>query len=223
MQSATTEKRSIFDWLVFIVIHVVLIGAIGYAGFAVYGARLGAWVAASAFIAGMVSFYLFAKIVPGETLMKVWLGLCVALNAGYIVHNGARAIGIEAFNAAQVKKFEAGIAAAAQAQSRAIARTLGASAKDAATLEKVFDDGVSLIAAILAFLELASAIVIFSIASKRVAKVEEPDGSRSRHWVFTNPAHPAYGQQTPEPEPRRIDPLPKPAPTIAQADHDPKQ
>jgi hypothetical protein len=172
----TNENRSIFDWVVFSIIHIVLIGAIAYAGFQVYGERLGAWVGASALIAGLVSMYLFAKIVPGETLMKVWLGLCVALNAGYIVHNGARAIGIEAFNNAQVKKFEAGISAAAQARSRSIARTLGASAKSASELEKLFDDGVSLTAALLAFLELASGIVIFSIASKRVARIEAQEG-----------------------------------------------
>jgi hypothetical protein len=105
--------------------------------------------------------------------MKVWLGLCVATNAGYLVHNGARSIGIESFNNAQVKKFEAGMAEAAQSQSRRVARELGLSIKAASELEKVFDDGVSLIAAILAFLELASAIVIFSISSRRLATVEK--------------------------------------------------
>lgn len=170
--SATNEQRSLFDWGLFTIIHLILIGAIGYAGFYVYGAHLGLWVAASATIAGLVSTYLFAKIVPGETLMKIWLGLCVAANAGYLVHNGARSIGIETFNNAQVKKFEIGMAEAAQSQSRRVARELGLSIKAASELEKVFDDGVSLIAAILAFLELASGIVVFSISSKRIAKIE---------------------------------------------------
>jgi len=170
--TSTTEQRSLFDWGLFTIIHLILIGAVGYAGFYVYGTHLGLWVAASATIAGLVSTYLFAKIVPGETLMKVWLGLCVAANAGYLVHNGARAIGIESFNNAQVKKFEVGMANAAQSQSRRVARELGLSVKSASELEKVFDDGVALIAAILAFLELASGIVIFSISSKRLAVVE---------------------------------------------------
>lgn len=163
------DKRSIFDWIVFTLIHVILIGGISYAGMQIYGSRLGVWVAASACVAGFVSMYLFAKIVPGETLMKVWLGLCVALNAGYLVHNGAQAMGIEAYNTAQVRKYEAGMAAAAGATTRAVARALGASAKDASQIEKAFGDSVAFWAALLAFLELASSIVIFSIASKRVA------------------------------------------------------
>jgi hypothetical protein len=171
--NSTTEQRSLFDWGLFTIIHLILIGAIGYAGFCVYGAHLGLWVAASATIAGLVSTYLFAKIVPGETLMKAWLGLCVALNAGYLVHNGAQAIGIESFNSGQVKKFEAGMANAAQSQSRRVAREIGLSAKAASELEKVFDSGVALIAGILAFLELASGIVIFSISSRRLAAVEK--------------------------------------------------
>ena len=170
------ESRNIFDWLVFAIIHIALIGGITYAGFAVYGARLGAWVGVSALVAGVTSMYLFAGEVPGETLMKVWLGLAVALNAGYIVHNGARAIGVEAFNSAQIRKYEIGIEKASKAQSRRIAQSLGLSARKAGEIEKVFDDGVSTIAALLAFLELASAIVIFSIASRRVGA----DGSGSR-------------------------------------------
>lgn len=162
------DNRSIFDWIMFLLIHFILIGGISYAGFAVYGNRLGSWVAASAAIAGMTSAYLFAKVVPGETTMKVWLGICVAANAGYLVHNGAQAMGIEAYNNAQVRKFEVGMASAAQSTTRSIARQLGASAKDASQIEKMFDNSVSTIAALLAFFELASAIVIFSVASKRV-------------------------------------------------------
>lgn len=163
----TSDNRSIFDWIMFLLIHIILIGGIAYAGFQIYGPRLGVWVAASAFIAGVTSSYLFAKIVPGETVMKVLLGLAVAANAAYLVHNGAQAIGVEAYNAAQIKKYELGMAAAAGATTRTIARALGASAKEASNLEKAFSDGVSTIAALLAFLELSLAIVIFSIASKR--------------------------------------------------------
>lgn len=170
--TTTSETRSIFDWVVFAIIHIVLIGAIAYAGFQIYGAALGGWVAASAFIAGMVSMYLFAKIVPGETLMKVWLGLCVALNAGYLVHNGAKKIGVQLYNDAQVKKYEIGMAEAAKSSTRSVARALGASAKDAASLDKIFDNEVATVAAILAFLELASGIVIFAVGSRRVAAVD---------------------------------------------------
>lgn len=166
-QDPTSDNRSIFDWIMFLLIHLILIGGIAYAGFQIYGPRLGVWVAASAFIAGVTSSYLFAKIVPGETVMKVLLGLAVAANAAYLVHNGAQAIGVEAFNAAQIKKYELGMAAAAGATTRTIARALGASAKEASNLERAFSDGVSTIAALLAFLELSLAIVIFSIASKR--------------------------------------------------------
>ena len=163
----TSEYRTSFDWIMFLMIHLVLIGGIAYAGFRIYGARLGVWVAASAFIAGVTSSYLFAKIVPGETIMKILLGLSVAANAGYLVHNGAQAIGVEAYNAAQIRKYEIGMAAAAGATTRSIARALGASAKDATNLDVAFSDHVSTIAAILAFIELALAIIIFSIASKR--------------------------------------------------------
>jgi hypothetical protein len=165
-------NRSLFDWIVWTIIHLVLIGGISYAGFAVYGRTLGAWVAASAIVAGFTSMYLFAKDVPGETLMKIWLGLCVAANAAYLVHNGARAIGVKDYNNAQVEKFEKGMARAAQSQSKGVARQLGLSVKSASELEKMFNDGVSVIAALLAFFELASAIVIFSIASKRAATAE---------------------------------------------------
>lgn len=125
--------------------------------------------------------YVFAKEPAGATLMKVWLGLAVAVNAAYIVHNGARQLGIEAFNSAQLKRYEIGMAEAAKARSRRVAGQLGLSAKSASELEKVFDSGVSIIAALLAFLELASAVVIFSIASKRNGYSRETEtGNRSR-------------------------------------------
>ena len=168
----TTERRSAFDWIMFLAIHLILIGGISYAGFQIYGERLGVWVAASALVAGFTSTYLYAKIVPGETIMKVMLGLAVAANAAYMVHNGAKAIGITAFNDAQVKKYEAGMAAAAQSTTRAIARTLGATAKESSAIEKTFSDGVSTVAALLAFLEMSLAIIFFAVASKRVSVIE---------------------------------------------------
>lgn len=162
------EKRGIFDWLIFTLIHLALLGGIGVAGFYVYGWRLGIWVAVSAAIAGFASCYLFAKDVSGETLMKCWLGLCVAANAGYLVHNGARVIGIEAYNAGQVEKYERGMVEAGKSASRRIARELRIGAESASKLEKAFGDGVALIAAILAFVELASALTIFAISSRRL-------------------------------------------------------
>ena len=161
------EKRGIFDWLIFLLIHIVLIGGIGVAGFYVYGTRLGIWVAASATVAGFASAYLFAKEIPGETFMKVMLGLAVAANAGYIVHNGARSIGVDAYNAAQVEKYERGMAEAGKATTRRIARELKLGAESASKLELAFSDGVATTAAILAFIELACALIIFAISSRR--------------------------------------------------------
>jgi len=164
----TQEKRSIFDWLIWTLIHLVLLGAITVAGFYVYGFRLGIWVAASATIAGFASCYLFAKDIPGETFMKVVLGLCVAANAGYIIHNGAKKIGVDSYNSAQVDKYERGMAEAGKATSRRIARELRLGAESASKLEIVFSDGVATTAAVLAFLELACALVIFAISSRRL-------------------------------------------------------
>jgi hypothetical protein len=164
------EKRSAFDWIMFLAIHIILIGGISYAGFQIYGERLGVWVAASALVAGFTSTYLYAKIVPGETIMKVLLGLAVAANAAYMVHNGAKAIGITAYNDQQIRKYEAGMAAAAGATTRRIASSLGASVKDATALEKTFSDGVSTVAALLAFVEMSLAIIFFAVASKRVGE-----------------------------------------------------
>ena len=184
----TTEKRSAFDWIMFLAIHLILIGGISYAGFQIYGERLGVWVAASALVAGFTSTYLYAKIVPGETIMKVLLGLAVAANAAYMVHNGAKAIGISAFNDAQVRKYEAGMAAAAGATSRAIARSLGASVKDATAIEKTFSDGVSTVAALLAFLEMSLAIIFFAVASKRVSAIERGNDPQPMPQVAPPPA-----------------------------------
>lgn len=167
------ENRSMFDWIMFLLIHAIIIGGISYAGWHVYGERLGVWVAASAIVAGITSSYLYAKVVPGETMMKVVLGLVVALNAGYIVHNGARNVGVQSFNEGQVKKFEAAMGAAAQARTRAVASAIGLSARESTKLEQAFGDGVSMIAALLAFLELGLSIVFFAIASRRVNAIED--------------------------------------------------
>lgn len=167
-----TEKRSIFDWLIFLLIHAVLIGGITVAGFYVYSPQLGAWVAASAIVAGFASAYLFAKEVPGETTMKCMLYLCVAMNAAYLVHNGAQRIGVDSYNAAQIEKYERGMAEAGKATSRRIARELRLGAADAAKLEMAFSNGVALWAAILAFLEIGLALIVFAISSRRLSREE---------------------------------------------------
>ena len=172
VESRTSENRSMFDWLMFLAIHVIIIGGISYAGWHVYGDRLGIWVAASATVAGITSAYLYAKIIPGETFMKVILGLIVAANAGYIVHNGARNMGIESFNSAQVRKYEIGMAAAARARTRAVASAIGLNASASTQLERAFADSTATIAAILAFLELCAAVTFFAISSKRVSAIE---------------------------------------------------
>src|SRR5262245_582789 len=161
------EKRGIFDWLIFLLIHIVLIGGIGVAGFYVYGTRLGIWVAASATVAGFASAYLFAKEIPGETFMKVVLGLLVAANAAYLVHNGAKGMGVELYNREQSDRYVKGLAEQAKSKSVRIAREVGLSNKQATELARVFDDSVSLSAALLAFLELACALIIFAISSRR--------------------------------------------------------
>lgn len=194
--SRTSENRSMFDWLMFLAIHAIIIGGISYAGWNVYGDRLGIWVAASASVAGITSAYLYAKIVPGETFMKIILGLIVAANAGYIVHNGARNMGIESFNSAQVRKYEIGMAAAARARTRAVASAIGLGARESTQLDRAFADSTATIAAILAFLELCAAVTFFAISSKRVSAIENqgrqmaavPLGFASS----TNYATPAY-------------------------------
>lgn len=175
------DKRSIFDWVIFTLIHIVIIGAISVVAFYVYGFKLAIWVAASATVAGFASTYLFHKDVPGETLMKCWLYLCVAANAGYLAHNGAQKIGVEAYNAAQVEKFEKGMAEAGRATSRRIARELRLGAESASKLEVVFTDSVSIIVATLAFLELASALMIFAISSRRLKREAEKAAQEGRN------------------------------------------
>lgn len=183
----TDENRPLFDWVIFTLIHVLIIGGIGFVGYKVYGTAMSFWVFASAAVAGLTSTYLFAKIVPGETMMKAILGLAVAANAAYLVHNGAQSIGVQLYNDAQIKKFEIGMAQAAKSTSRTVARQLGMNAKAASELERVFGDGVAVTAALLAFLELALAMIFFAIASKRVNQIRRSARSSSGETRETQP------------------------------------
>lgn len=162
-----SEPRSLFEWSIFTIVHVVLFGGTMVAGFYTYDLGLGVWVAAQAIIAGMALTYLFAREVAGETLMKVLVYAAEVANIGYLVHNGAKRIGVEAFNAAQIQKYESGMAAAASSASRRVAETLGASAKSASEVATLFDDGTAIIASVLAGVSLFVALVVLSLASRR--------------------------------------------------------
>ena len=177
------EKRSLFDWIIFTLIHLIVIGAIGAVAFWVYTWNLGIWVAASASVAGLASCYMFAKEIPGETLMKVVLGLAVAANAGYLAHNGAKKIGVEDYNNKQVEKFEKGMAEAGRVTSWRIARQLRLGAGEASRLETIFSSGMATTAAILAFVELACGLVIFAISSRRL-KSAQATAPQSAHNAF---------------------------------------
>ncbi len=167
MMNYQNDKRSAFDWIMFILIHIIFFAAIAWAGVKVYGESLGAWVAASAAIEALALTYLFHKVVPGETLMKVLLYFFASLNVAYLVHNGAQKIGIQLYNDGQVKKYEIGVREMAAATSRRIASTIGASAENASKLDKMFGDEVAIIASILAFLSLFAALCVFALASRR--------------------------------------------------------
>ncbi len=161
------ENRSQFEWLIFTLVHVVFFGGTAFAGFYTYGWALGVWVAAQATIAGLALTYLFAREVAGETLMKILVYAAEIANVVYIVHNGAIRIGVEAYNAAQIQKYEAGMAGAAQSGSRRVAEALGASAEKASQIASLFDDSTAVIASILAGVSLFVALVVLSIASRR--------------------------------------------------------
>lgn len=163
------DERTVFDWTIFALIHLVVIGAISVVAYYLYGKHLGIWVAASAIVAGLASAYMFAKDIPGETLMKVILGIAVAANAGYIAHNSAKKIGVDDYNGKQLEKFEKGMAIAGQASSRWMARELRLGAVSASKVETIFSDGMASTAALLAFAELGIALAIFAIASRRLA------------------------------------------------------
>jgi hypothetical protein len=177
------EKRSLFEWIIFTLIHLVVVGAISTVGFYVYTWHLGVWVAASAAVAGLASCYMFAKEIPGETLMKVILGLAVALNAGYLAYNGAKKIGVDDFNNRQVEKFEKGMAEAGKAASWRVARQLRLGAEESSRLETVFSSGTVTIAAFLAFVELACSLGVFAISSRRSRSKGAHAAERSDGWV----------------------------------------
>lgn len=181
--SDNNDDRSVFDWTIFAIIHLVVIGAITVVGFYLYGTHLGIWAASSATVAGLASCYMFARDIPGETLMKVILGIAVALNAGYMAHNGAKKIGVEDYNNKQVEKFEKGMAIAGQSTSRRIARELRLGAESASKLETVFSDGMAATAATLAFAELGIALVVFAIASRRLKAKRIPVAQGSASWI----------------------------------------
>ena len=162
------DTRTTFDWVIWGLIHAVVVGAISVVGFYLYGWHIAIWVAASATVAGLASCYMFAKNIPGETFMKIVLGLAVAANAGYMAHNAAKKVGIDDFNNKQVEKFEKGMALAGQSTSRRIARELRLGAESASKLETVFSDGMASTAAVLAFAELAIALVVFAVSSRRL-------------------------------------------------------
>lgn len=159
--------RSMYELLSFIAIYGVIFAGISVAAFYVYSWGLGVWVSASAFVAATTSLFLFNHVVKGGTFMKVVLGLCMAANAAYLVHNGAKALGIDSFNTAQIAKFESGMAQAAKAKSVKVARAIGMNAKSASVVEKAFDDSTAVNASFLAFLELAAGMIIFAFASSR--------------------------------------------------------
>lgn len=170
------QRRTLFDWCIFLLIYALVVGGASYFAVSVYGWNLGVWVAVSATIAGLVALYLFHSETGGTTLMRLVLAIVVAMNLGYLFHNSAHTFGVEKFNSAQVQKYEAGMAAAARASSRAVAKQLSLSARDATTLERVFRDDVASTAALLAFAELAIALICFAVASRRPARTEQRVG-----------------------------------------------
>jgi hypothetical protein len=176
-----TSKHTKGDWAVFIIAHIVLIGGQAIAGFGVYGRVLAAWVAASAIIAGLAVSYIYAKAATGQTAMKILIYLFTALNAAYMVHNGAKLHGSELFNEAQVRKYEIGMQQAAQSTSLKIAGQIGLSAKQASELQQVFADETSTLASLGAFLEIFMGLIALAIGSRK-----------SREQAETSQADPAY-------------------------------
>lgn len=180
-----STQRSVSDWLVFLAIYAILIGGIGWASFEVYGVKMGVWVTASAAIAGLVMLDFFRKDVPGEVLMKIIMAVFMAANAGYLAHNGLRSIGVEAFNSAQVQKYEKAVSAAARAQTRAVARQIGLDAKGQTQLLQYFGQDQTTTAAVLAFLELAGALICF-VFSSRAESSGQTTPSKQDENVFNN-------------------------------------
>lgn len=122
--NSAAATRPMLDWLVWTVIHGVVVAGISIAAFYLYNIGLACWIMASAIVAAAASLYLFARDVPGETFMKIILALCVAANAGFLIYNGAKAWGAASFNSAQVEKYKAAMGAAAQAKTRAVANAM---------------------------------------------------------------------------------------------------
>jgi hypothetical protein len=65
-----------------------------------------------------------------------------------------------------------------------VASAIGLSARESTKLEQAFGDGVSMIAALLAFLELGLSIVFFAIASRRVNAMQEEEQPVRRRAGF---------------------------------------
>jgi hypothetical protein len=175
---STYQQRSVSDWLIFLSIYAILIGGIGWASFEVYGSKMGVWVTASAAIAGLVMLDFFRKEVPGETFMKIVMSVFLALNAGYLAHNGLRSMGVEAFNNAQVRKYEAAMAAAARARTKTTARQIGLDAKGETVLAQYFSNDQTTLAAVFAFLELAGGLICFAFSSRRTTQNLKPQPVR---------------------------------------------
>lgn len=224
----TDEHRSIFDWIVWLLIHLALIGGIIVIGFWTYTTGLATWVSASAFIAGIVAMYLFAKLVPGETLMKIILYLVAAANAGYLAYNGAQELGVNLFNQAQSQKYSAAAKEAANTKNRAARRDVLDRASKDTGLVQAFGGWTSIIAGGLAFLELAVALIVFAISSRRVAKVRKeyqeangiyptpPEPARPQHpQQAAQPARSFLSQFRPAAQPPSLSPVIKPAPATA--------
>lgn len=192
-----TEQRPLFDWVIFGLIYIILISAIGYAALSIYGSQLGWWVAGSAAIAGLVCLYLFHVEVARETGYKILLAVCVAANAGWLVHNGALAIGTKEFNDAQLKKFEIGMKEARQARTARDRHALSVTAAASAKIEKLFAGDMSTVAALLAFCELVSALIIFADATSQARRYQRQE-ARERRKRRAAPAEPDEEEEWPE-------------------------
>lgn len=161
------ENRPLFDWAIFLTIYVILIAAITYAAVNVYGPELGWWVSGSAAVAGLVGLYLFRIEVERETGYKIVLAIFMSANAAWLVHNGAFSVGTKEFNEAQIRKYKAGMEEARKARNVKDRNALSQSAAAAAQLEKLFAGDMATVAAVLAFFELVSALIVFADATSQ--------------------------------------------------------
>lgn len=159
------KHRSLFEWVIFAVIYSLLCGGIAISGYSLYGHYAGFFVAASVLIAGMVSLYLFHKNCKGSALMRALMALTVALNAGYIVHNALKSSDVKAYNDSQIAKYAAAAEKAVGARTAKVARAVTGQAGKDTEITKAFSDSVSVTAAVLAFIELVTALLCFATAS----------------------------------------------------------